>query len=97
MPDHISSIMPPSSSLILVTGSNGYVGTHVVQQLLKHGYNVRAAVRSERAATDMAQVHAKFEDQLTTTIVPDITTEGAFDRAVRDVDAVCHMMLSTSC
>jgi uncharacterized protein YbjT (DUF2867 family) len=90
--------MSSTSSLVLVTGSNGYVGTHVVEQLLKNGYSVRAAVRSERAAKEMEQVHAGHAAQLTTTIVPDITTTGAFDQAVKDVHAVCHAMplLATS-
>lgn len=84
--------MSSNSSLILVTGPNGYIGTHVVQQLLASGYNVRAAVRSETAAKEMKQVHAKHEPQLTTTIVPDITTPGAFDEAVKDVDAVSYTL-----
>lgn len=35
----------PKDSLILVTGANGLVGSHVVDQLLRHGYKVRASVR----------------------------------------------------
>jgi uncharacterized protein YbjT (DUF2867 family) len=84
--------MPSLSSLILVTGSNGYVGTHVVESLLRNGYNVRAAVRSKSAAKETEQIHARYAAQLTTTIVPDITTTGAFDQAVKDVHVVCYMI-----
>jgi dihydroflavonol-4-reductase len=35
-----------SGSLVCVTGSNGHVGSHVVNELLNHGYRVRATVRS---------------------------------------------------
>jgi uncharacterized protein YbjT (DUF2867 family) len=80
--------MLSNSSLVLVTGPNGYIGTHVVQQLLEGGYNIRAAVRSERAVKEMEKVHGRYTAQLTTTIVPDITATGAFDQAVKDVNAV---------
>lgn len=35
----------PQGSLILVTGANGYVGSHVIDQFLKHKYRVRGLVR----------------------------------------------------
>jgi len=30
---------------VLVTGANGHVGYNIVQELLAHGYRVRASVR----------------------------------------------------
>lgn len=44
------SILPkdailPQSSTILVTGANGYISSHVVDQLLKYGYKTRGTVR----------------------------------------------------
>lgn len=41
----------PTGSLILVTGANGYVASHVVDQFLRLGYKVRGTVRdSEKNA-----------------------------------------------
>lgn len=38
----------PQDSLILATGANGYIGSHVVNQFLQHGYNVRGTVRDAK-------------------------------------------------
>jgi dihydroflavonol-4-reductase len=35
-----------TKGLVLVTGATGYIASHVVQQLLAEGYNVRGTVRS---------------------------------------------------
>ncbi|KAF4459661.1 nad dependent epimerase [Fusarium albosuccineum] len=53
--------MSSSPSTVLVTGANGYLGLHVVDQLLKHGKPVCATVRSERAADT---VRANFAEHL---------------------------------
>lgn len=36
----------PEGSLILVTGANGYIGSHIADQILLAGYRVRGTVRS---------------------------------------------------
>lgn len=38
----------PKGSLILVTGANGYVASHVVDQFLRLGYKVRGTVRDSQ-------------------------------------------------
>jgi nucleoside-diphosphate-sugar epimerase len=39
-------------SRVLVTGANGYIASHVVDQLLGPGYIVRGTVRSPKAWLD---------------------------------------------
>jgi uncharacterized protein YbjT (DUF2867 family) len=39
--------MPTERKLVLVTGANGFVGSHCVLQLLQLGYSVRATVRNQ--------------------------------------------------
>lgn len=66
---------------ILVTGASGFVGRHLCAELLRLGFSVRAAVRSEGHAianNDVAVVGA-------------IDGETDWTDALRDVDVVIHL------
>ncbi|KAH6916517.1 D-lactaldehyde dehydrogenase [Coprinopsis sp. MPI-PUGE-AT-0042] len=85
------AVVKPQSK-ILVTGSNGYIGMWIVHSLLQKGYYVRAVVRSPEKGKHM-QSHFNLKahgDRLGLAIVPDMTKEGAFDEAVKDVEGVVH-------
>lgn len=84
------AIRPPAK--VLVTGSNGYIGTWIVRTLFDRGFSVRAAVRAESKTTYFRQLFKGEVDQdkLEFAIVPDIITPGAFDEAVKGVDAIIH-------
>ncbi|EED86030.1 predicted protein [Postia placenta Mad-698-R] len=79
-----------SSGKVLVTGANGFVATWVVYSLLEHGYSVRASVRSEGKGAHLCKIFASYGDKFELAIVPDITSPGAFDEAVKGVDAIEH-------
>ncbi len=91
----MAQIALPKGSLILVTGSTGFIGANVVYEALEAGYKVRGTSRSKESA-------AKLEDRLnhnpnySTAIVPDVQREGAWDEAVKDCDAIIHMATDTS-
>lgn len=36
----------PRDSIVLVTGANGFLGSHISDQFLHHGYRVRGTVRN---------------------------------------------------
>ncbi|EJD07759.1 D-lactaldehyde dehydrogenase [Fomitiporia mediterranea MF3/22] len=81
-----------SPAKVLVSGANGFIAAWVVRTLLDHGYSVRGAVRSASKTTHM---HKVFKDEvdngrLEFIVVPDITAPGAFDEAVKGVDAIEH-------
>lgn len=42
---------------MLVTGATGFVGAHVVDQLLKNGYFVRATARSQQKADHIISLY----------------------------------------
>jgi nucleoside-diphosphate-sugar epimerase len=76
---------------ILVTGASGFVAAHVIEVFLAAGYKVRGTVRSESTGERVRQAHPNFPaEQLEFAIVPDISTPGAFDEAVKGVDGVIH-------
>jgi uncharacterized protein YbjT (DUF2867 family) len=72
------------SATVLVTGVNGLIGSHVVDQLLKRGYHVRGAVRDVEKNKWLSEYFAeqykaaKFE----LVAVSDMTAEGCYDEVV---------------
>ncbi|KAJ9420055.1 hypothetical protein QL093DRAFT_2564492 [Fusarium oxysporum] len=83
--------MTGSGKLVLVTGANGFIATHVLQNLLQGGYHVRGVVRSQASADAVLETFPEYSRSLSVIVVPSMTIAGAFDQAVKDVDAVLHI------
>jgi nucleoside-diphosphate-sugar epimerase len=78
---------------VLLTGANGFVGSHILDQLLSRGLSVRSIVRSQTKAQQVLSDFPNYGSQLDFGIVPDITAPGAFDRVVQSTppfDTVIH-------
>jgi nucleoside-diphosphate-sugar epimerase len=75
----------PKDSIVLVTGVNGYIGSHVADQLLEAGYRVRGTYRSPSKAQALSDLWEKKYGQgrFELATVPDMSKEGAFDEAVK--------------
>ncbi|KAI1617733.1 dihydroflavonol-4-reductase [Exophiala viscosa] len=87
----MGSTTSPSDKIILVTGINGYIASHIGLILLQKGYIVRGTSRSESAHAHLISGAFKsFADRYQHAVVPDITAPGAFDDAVRSVHAIIH-------
>lgn len=89
---NVSDFALSPGSLILVSGANGFIASHVVDQLLQLGFNVRGTVRVEKPWLDRY-----FQDKYGTSryhsiIVPAIEEDDAFDKAVKDVAGFVHVV-----
>ena len=76
---------------VLVTGANGYLATWVVKKYLEAGYSVRGTVRSLSKSAFLNDKFAHYGNRFELVIVEDITRDGAFDEAVKGVDAIAHI------
>ncbi|EPQ51678.1 aldehyde reductase [Gloeophyllum trabeum ATCC 11539] len=83
----------PLGTIVLVTGANGYIGAHVVDEALSHGYVVRGVTRSEEKGRGLKQyAQAKYgADRYEAVVVPDIEAEGAYDTVIKGVAGVIHV------
>ncbi|KAJ7064076.1 D-lactaldehyde dehydrogenase [Mycena amicta] len=79
-----------TSGKVLVSGANGYIAVWVVRSLLEAGFSVRGAVRSADKGTHLSELFASYGDKFEVVLVEDITKEGAFDEAVKGMDAIEH-------
>ncbi|KZP23508.1 NAD-P-binding protein [Athelia psychrophila] len=76
------------SELILVTGANGFLGSHIVHQLLEKGYRVRGTARGPKVALSR-EIFASYGDKFEVVTVND-TAKDDISEIVRGVDAVIH-------
>ena len=79
-----------SPAKVLITGANGYLATWVIKKYLEAGYSVRGAVRSISKSAFLKDKFGHYGDRFELVAVEDITKDGAFDEAVRGVDAIAH-------
>lgn len=85
----------PLGSRILVTGANGYISTHVVDQLLGLGYSVRGTLRTEKPWLNEYFLN-KYGKGRFETVVISLQNKDEVDRALDGVDGLIHLVLSTS-
>ncbi|KAI0795633.1 NAD-P-binding protein [Abortiporus biennis] len=79
-----------TSGKVLVTGANGFIALWVVKTFLEKGFSVRGTVRSEAKVHHLKETFKSFGDKLEVVVVEDITKDGAFDEAVKGIDAIEH-------
>jgi nucleoside-diphosphate-sugar epimerase len=81
------------SQRVLLTGANGFLGSHILSDLLTNGFFVRSIVRSQAKADAILQNFSSYKSQMDFGIVEDMTISGAFDSVVKSTpafDTVIH-------
>lgn len=82
----------PQDGPVAVTGSAGYIGSHIVKNLIEHGYTVRACVRDAANLANTAHLNAMNATGRgsVTLHTCDLTVPGAYDEAFNDCVGVFH-------
>lgn len=70
---------------VFVTGGTGFVGSHLVEQLLKRGADVRCLVRNRAKAEKL------FPSEAPQTVLGDLENTGALQEGCDGVDVVYHI------
>ncbi|KAM0425863.1 hypothetical protein ACHAPT_008801 [Fusarium lateritium] len=91
------TVVPPQG-LVLVTGVNGFIGSHIANHLLSLGYRVRGTVRSADKAAWITEVmdERNSSGHFEVVLVPDVTAAGAWSKAVQNVDGIVHVATDMS-
>lgn len=90
---NVKKLIVSRSNYVLVTGATGFIGAHVVDQLLSRGLKVRGATRSHGKGEAMMRARPRYASMLDFVEIDDFGSQkpGGLDDAVRDVDAVIHV------
>ncbi|KAH6843352.1 hypothetical protein B0I37DRAFT_216421 [Chaetomium sp. MPI-CAGE-AT-0009] len=82
---------------VLVTGATGFIGAHVVDQLLSRGIKVRGTTRSLEKGDAMIKARPQYAGKLDFVQIDDFdklnegnTESSIFDEAVKGVDGIIH-------
>lgn len=77
---------------VLITGGAGFIGAHVANELLRHNYRVRALDSLVPQVHGPDRKRPSYLNSEVELIVGDIRDAQAVERAVRDMDAVVHLV-----
>ncbi|KAI9897561.1 hypothetical protein N3K66_007417 [Trichothecium roseum] len=75
---------------VLVTGSTGFIGAHIVDALLSRGLRVRGATRTAAKGEAMLAARPQHAQSLDFVEIHDFENPGDLRKAVQGVDAIVH-------
>lgn len=82
--------MSELNTTVVVTGGSGYIGTHVIEQLLSQGYRVTATVRSADAERRVREALAHSDCSGLSFVQAELTTDIGWDDAMKGATYVIH-------
>jgi nucleoside-diphosphate-sugar epimerase len=87
------SLLPSNGEIILITGLNGYIATHLALHFLSRGHTIHGTVRNPTELSSIlnSPTFQPFTPRIRTFIIPDLTLPGAFSSAVIGVHQILHL------
>ncbi|KAH8432832.1 uncharacterized protein LDX57_010461 [Aspergillus melleus] len=86
----------PVDSVVMVTGANGYIASHVINILLQLGYRVRGTVRTEKPWLDK-YFHERYGDGVyESVVVPALDDPVSLSEAMEGVSGIVHIAMDLS-
>ena len=79
-------------SKILVTGATGFIGSHIIVQLLNTGHEVTGSMRDLKRADSMREVYGQHVNDLSrlTFVQLDLMKDDGWDEAFEGIEYVIH-------
>lgn len=89
---HSNEPITPNDGPVTVTGSAGYIGSHIVENLVRHGYTVRACVRDSNNLLNTSHLSALNTTGPGSVSLHscDMTVPGVYDEVFQGCVAVFH-------
>ena len=75
---------------VVVTGASGFIGSHIVRELLEHGYRVRGTVRSPDRARSEGHLTSLAGSERLDLVAADLHETGSYDRAMEGAEYLIH-------
>jgi len=93
----------PRHSIVLVTGANGFLASHICDHLLTYGFVPRGSVRSADKGENIKRIlDSRHPDKVKSStsfqyvVIEDMSVEGAFDAAALGCAGIIHTASDTS-
>jgi nucleoside-diphosphate-sugar epimerase len=80
-----------SENIVFITGATGFIGSQILENVLKAGHYARISVRKDSQVGELKEIFASYADKLDFVVIPDIATPIAFDQALNNVKYVIHV------
>nr|A0A8K1AW51.1 RecName: Full=NAD-dependent epimerase/dehydratase tndE; AltName: Full=Talaronoid C biosynthesis cluster protein E [Aspergillus flavipes]QVR97764.1 TndE [Aspergillus flavipes] len=92
-----STVVPPGG-LVLITGVNGFLASHLALQLIQRGYMVKGTVRTAESASWITEAIMRRHPtgKFQAVVIPILSASGVMDDLVKDVDGIAYVAADTS-